>query len=218
MKKLSIYSPIDPHLVISLLIVPLTLFCFMLLPILLGLWKGYLLSFGVYWFFCLLHGSKLKVGSMKALYRLPSFNNRSAITYLLCFMPALGAFIVSFLPAVKHFSPLLLVLVMLASLINGFVEEYYWRATFLSRYRQQIRRAYLIPAGLFGLWHISVWAAPGMLYQGGFAALVGGACFMGLLWGYVAYRHQQVLMVTIAHILTNFFAFTGLVADNFFLL
>ncbi|WP_313232697.1 hypothetical protein [Tissierella praeacuta] len=34
---------------------------------------------------------------------------------------------------------------------------------------------------------------------------------MGLLWGWVAYTTKSIKIVTIAHIITNFFAFTGMI-------
>mgnify|MGYP005834088471 CR=1 FL=1 len=39
---------------------------------------------------------------------------------------------------------------------------------------------------------------------------------MGILWGWVAFRTKSIKVVTIAHIITDFFAFTGLIFDNWF--
>jgi membrane protease YdiL (CAAX protease family) len=101
-----------------------------------------------------------------------------------------------------------------AALVNGSVEEFYWRGAFVSRYGRNLRLAFLAPTLLFGLFHVSVYAAYGISYQGGFAPLIGGASFMGVLWGYTAYKQQRVLLPTLAHIFTNFFAFSNLVVEN----
>ena len=55
-----------------------------------------------------------------------------------------------------------------------------------------------------------------MKYQGGVASLVGGAFFMGVLWGLVAYKTRSIKVVTIANIIADFFAFTGLIYENWF--
>lgn len=60
--------------------------------------------------------------------------------------------------------------------------------------------------------------AKGVVYQGGFVSLVGGSFFMGILWRWVAYKTKSIKIVTVAHIITNFFAFTGLIFENRFLL
>lgn len=41
--------------------------------------------------------------------------------------------------------------------------------------------------------------------------------FMGLLWGWVAYKTKSIKFVTVAHIITNFSAFTGLIFENWFI-
>ncbi len=68
----------------------------------------------------------------------------------------------------------------------------------------------------FGVWHIALYFAKGMVYQGGFDSLVGGSFFLGLLWKWAAYKTKSIKTVTGAHIITNFFAFTGLIFENWF--
>lgn len=198
----------------SLLILPLTFAAFYFLPQYLGKTAGYLSSFAFYWIYCLVHGLQLKRGSMLGLYTFPKLRGRGLLFVLLCFIPVIGAFSASFLRAYPQLSPELYLILAAAALVNGFVEEFYWRGAFISRYKQDFRYAFLIPALLFGLWHISVYAAYGVAYQGGFMPLVGGAFFMGILWGYTAYKQQRILAPTIAHILTNFFAFSNLIVEN----
>ncbi len=215
-------TPINPpagatasrHLFISCLIIPLTLASFYFLPQLIGKTAGYIGSFAIYWLYCLLHGLRLKEGSVAKFYSFPTFNRQNILLGLLCFAPAIGAFSAAFSQAYQQLNTSLYLILIAAALINGFVEEFYWRTAFISRFKQNIRLAYFLPALLFGLWHISVYVAHGIVYQGGFLPLVGGAFFMGALWGYTAFRQQRTLVPTLAHILTNFFAFSNLLVEN----
>lgn len=173
---------------VSLLILPLTFLCFTMLPKLMSLWEAYLVSFVVYWSFCLLHAWHLKKGSVGYMYGLPKWSKIDFLLIICCFVPAVGALSVSFLPAVSKLTDGVALLIMGFSVLNGFVEKFYWRTAYISRYGQEFYAAFLLPALLFGCWHVSVWAAPGVTYQRKFAALVGGASFMSLLRGYTAYR------------------------------
>lgn len=202
------------HLLLSLLILPVTFAAFLLLPQVLGKTGGYLASFSIYWLYCLLHGLQLKGGNLAGLYAWPSLTKQNVLLLFLCFVPVLGAFFAAFLPVFQHLHLTFYLLLTAAALVNGFVEEFYWRGAFISRFQQHFRLAFVFPTVLFGLWHISVYAAYGITYQGGFLPLVGGAFLMGCLWGYAAYKQQHVLAPTIAHILTNFFAFAGLLVEN----
>ncbi|MFD3001786.1 CPBP family intramembrane glutamic endopeptidase [Pontibacter toksunensis] len=203
-EKLESKSP----LLLSLLILPLTFASFFFLPQVLGKTAGYLASFSIYWLYCLLHGMQLKGNNLAKLYTWPPLTRQNVLLLLLCFVPVLGAFSGAFLTFYHHLNLTLYLILAAAALVNGFVEEFYWRGAFISRYKQHMGLAFVFPATLFGLWHISVYAAHGVSYQGGFLPLVGG------LWGYVVYKQQRVLAPTIAHILTNFFAFSGLLVEN----
>lgn len=72
----------------------------------------------------------------------------------------------------------------------------------------------LYPLILFTAWHIALALLPGIHYEGGAGALIGGAGFLGLLWGLAVWRTRDLRSVTIAHVLTNTFAFSGLVLAN----
>ncbi len=77
--------------------------------------------------------------------------------------------------------------------------------------------AYIYPTIMFSCWHIALALAQGMVYTGGGLALIGGASFMGFLWGIVAFKTKSIKYTTIAHVLTNCFAFSGLIYENWFL-
>ncbi|MHA3916800.1 CPBP family glutamic-type intramembrane protease [Halovulum sp. GXIMD14793] len=72
-----------------------------------------------------------------------------------------------------------------------------------------------VSATLFGIWHLALGSAYGVTYEGGVLALVGGGFVLGVFWTFVAFRTGKTGWTTIAHILTNIAAFTGLIASNF---
>jgi membrane protease YdiL (CAAX protease family) len=102
------------------------------------------------------------------------------------------------------------------AVLNGSIEEFYWRGLYLLEYRENARIGFFLSSLLFGAWHFSVWFARGMLYKDGMPALVGGAYVMGLLWTWVARSQGNIRAVLPAHVLVNLFAFTGLFVDNGF--
>ncbi len=197
------------------LLLPVTLASFYFLPQLLGKTTGYLAAFVLYWAWCVVHGLYLGKGEIKTLYRLPPRTGIHLLWSVLCFLPAIGAFTAAFLVAQPFLGGWLYLILGAAALVNGSVEEFYWRGGYVSRFGQSKVYAFLLPTLLFGLWHISVYVAYGINYQGGFWPLVGGAFFMGLLWGYTAFRQQGILVTSLAHVLTNFFAFSNLLVQNF---
>jgi membrane protease YdiL (CAAX protease family) len=134
--------------------------------------------------------------------------------FSLAFIPCVATFFVVF----KNYAPKVgipvLLIALSSALINGTFEEMLWRGAYNKIFNNNIILGYLYPSVFFGIWHIALYLAKGMVYQGGFASLVGGASFMGLLWGLVVYKTKSIKVVTFAHILTNFFAFTGMIFEN----
>jgi uncharacterized protein len=53
-----------------------------------------------------------------------------------------------------------------------------------------------------------------VLFDGGALALLGGAAALGLLWSAIAWRTGSVFYVSLAHSLTNLFAFWVLFDRN----
>jgi membrane protease YdiL (CAAX protease family) len=102
------------------------------------------------------------------------------------------------------------------AVINGFVEEFFWRGMYLLQFRKSVVIGMVVAPLLFAAYHIALWYVKGITYQGGIFALVGGAYVMGLLWSWVSRKTGTIFSVTIAHILVNVFAFTGLFVENGF--
>lgn len=186
-----------------------------------GKTSGFIMGFCMYWFvFCLpisLYSAN-GIGELKKMYAQKP-NGPTAkrlLYYLLALIPCIGTFFAVFQKIAFLAGPWVIGLAFLFALINGWIEELFWRGCFNQSFKNNIVLAYIYPTIFFGIWHVGVYFAKGMEYQGGFASLVGGSFLMGLLWGGVAYKTKSIQVVTAAHILTNFFAFTGLIYQNWF--
>lgn len=156
---------------------------------------------------------------VKSIYKKPSLPMRTpkkSLFIMFAHMPCLGTLFAVFIPKITVISIQVLGIALLYALINGTIEELFWRGVFLNTFPDNSLKGYILPALFFSLWHIALYVLKDMNYQGGFAALVGGAAFMGILWGFIAYKTKSIRVVTIAHIITNFFAFSGMIYDNWF--
>ncbi|MGJ8625621.1 MAG: CPBP family glutamic-type intramembrane protease [Sulfitobacter sp.] len=101
-----------------------------------------------------------------------------------------------------------------AALINGFSEEFFWRGAYLELGRgNPVFQS--LGVLLFGLWHVPLMFAQGVDYQGGAVALIFGAWGLGAFWAVVASRTDGIGWPIVAHIVSNVFAFTGVVALSF---
>ncbi|HLV82505.1 MAG TPA: CPBP family glutamic-type intramembrane protease, partial [Devosia sp.] len=69
---------------------------------------------------------------------------------------------------------------------------------------------------LFTAWHIPLVLSVGIVFDGGAAALIGGAAALGLMWNWIAWRTGSVFYVGLAHFITNLFTFWVLFARNGF--
>ena len=206
-------------LVSSLLLLPYTFGLFQLTTLALGHKWGYVTGFLGYWAYCLiiawfLSGSDWNY--FKTLWNQPRNNKYATWIGLAAFIPALGVFFVSFLPNVAKLTLSAGVLLVGMVLLNGFIEEVYWRGLYLIEYPDNSRIGFILAWILFGAWHVSLWFARGMIYKDGFLALVGGAYGLGLIWTWVARSNRNLRTVVPAHILANLFAFTALFVDNGF--
>lgn len=183
----------------------------------LGTKNGYLVGFVVYWSYCLVFVFLLsKRGELKARLRC-NVNSKQALLYsMLTFIPIFGAAYANFLPYTHLITLQIGLLVLVTSLANGIVEELYWRGLYLIEYEEKASIRLWLATFLFGLWHIALYLIDDMSY-GGFFPLVSGATFMGLLWAFCSKKLQSIACSMAAHVLVNFFAFTGFYIENGFL-
>jgi hypothetical protein len=69
---------------------------------------------------------------------------------------------------------------------------------------------------LYIAWHLPLLLSHGVIFDGGWIALAGGAAGLGLLWSWIAWRTGSVFWTSIAHALTNVITFWVLFDHNGF--
>jgi membrane protease YdiL (CAAX protease family) len=203
----------------SIVLLPFTFIFFQTTTRLLAPKWGYVTGFLGYWLYCLLTAwivSGSDWNYLKGMWVQSRNNKYHTWINLAAFIPAFGVFFVSFLPNVSSLTLSAGALLIFMGLLNGAIEELYWRGLYLLEYPDNPRIGFILSWLLFGAWHTSLWFARGMIYKEGFLALVGGAYGLGLIWTWVARSNENLRAVVPAHILANFFAFTALFVDNGF--
>ena len=104
--------------------------------------------------------------------------------------------------------PLILVAVLPAT-INGFCEEIFWRGIFVRSFPDNPWLGIVYPAICFALWHFipqSVFPAPNVV------GFVFSTVFLGLAYGFIAYRTGSAKWTAISHSLNGILALGGMVA------
>lgn len=107
-------------------------------------------------------------------------------------------------------------LIALAALLNGTLEELFWRGAILARPdgqppdREGIGAAWF----LFTIWHLALVFARGVVLPGGPLALLGGAAVLGAIWMAMRLRSRTAGAGIAAHVGLNLFAFTELGLAN----
>jgi uncharacterized protein len=167
-----------------------------------------LVLFLLYWSgACILATLGAPRAELAALYR--TRLNRRPLEFTITWLPALATFLIVLLPSASRVPPLVWPAILVFGVVNGFVEELFWRGAFVASFPDDLLLAYLYPSGMFALWHVALALLPGLHYPGGVAALVGGSTVLGLGWGWVVWRTRDLRSVSGAHAVTNVFAFVG---------
>lgn len=102
--------------------------------------------------------------------------------------------------------------VVTAALINGTLEEVFWRGTLLRD--TELVSALVLQVGLFTTWHVALLFADGVVVTGGALGLFGGALIGGILWTWARVQTGAVGFGILCHIGLNLFAFTELATNN----
>lgn len=200
------------------IIVLSTILIFQVTKLLWGTRWGYLAGFCFYWICWCLIFSFWFIGpkNIKSIYQ---FNKDArspkigSLIPLLAIFPVM-TFIASFLPYFRDIGTGIILLAFFLALVNGTAEELLWRGALIAASSSDAWRGYLYPALFFGAWHIAPeFVMPNPL-SGGALSFIGGALVMGLAWGWIAWRSHSILLITISHVLTNFFGFVGFIYMN----
>ena len=197
---------------------PVTFMIFQLFNILVKGLIGYLFAFIVYWLICIITSTLIIKGEYEfiKLYKVSRKDTKIIflISIFITFIPVILTFCVSFLKVYHLLTPVILVSLISVSIINGLIEEFFWRGAFFVTFKRRVRLAYVYPTIFFAVWHISLYFYSGIKYQGGFFPLVGGAAIMGAVWAWSVWKQKTILFTTMAHIFANFFAFSMLLVEN----
>jgi uncharacterized protein len=114
-------------------------------------------------------------------------------------VPVVGGFATVLVPALARVTIAALALAVGIAVVNATCEEILWRGVYAELFAGRWIAGWLYPAVAFTLWHISPAAATG----GRPGAFWFGVGFIGLVFGWVAYRTASIRWTTFAHILVN---------------
>ena len=106
----------------------------------------------------------------------------------------------------------ILATVALAAVLNGTLEEVFWRGTLLQD--NASRNEQIGQIMLFTGWHVALLFAAGVVVTGGPAGLLGGAAMAGVLWTLARMQTGSIGFGILCHIGLNLFAFTELASKN----
>ena len=188
-----------------------------------GITVGYISTNLIYWIvFCIPSVIFITKGKKQAFVKMymhkDSTSKTTLFTYnLLSFIPACATGFIVFMPTINVASAIPIIIALIYAILNGSIEELFWRGLFNKAFNNNIIFAFIYPTIMFSGWHVALASANGVIYTGGSITLLVGASFMGMLWGFVAYKTKSIKYITIAHIITNFFAFSGLIYTNWFM-
>jgi uncharacterized protein len=200
-------------LAVSVIGIPLTMSAvFRVLPHVIGTRPGYFLSFIFYWaIWCGAFPALVRAMIALADYRhgpdVPLWPHPSTLALLL--WPLLVTYTVAFPRFITSATmPIVVASAMLAG-VNGVAEEWLWRGTFLKLFPNERLRGVVIPSVGFGVWHFAPQLVFSNHYPGGAASLVGFSVLLGLSWGEVVRRTDNLRLVMFCHVLLDFSGLGG---------
>jgi membrane protease YdiL (CAAX protease family) len=128
---------------------------------------------------------------------------RFTIALILLALPVAFGFLFAF-PAILPFaSGATLAGLAAYAVVNGTLEEIFWRGTFARRFPSNPWLGVIYPAVIFSLWQLVPWAVfPSLLHVPAFIVL-GVALPVGLLYNWVAWRTGSIHWTVLSHVLTN---------------
>lgn len=201
-------------LALPLLPLPTMAGVFALAARVLGAEAGYLLGFGFYWLFWCLFIPRRLLGKAEfatilrdraALFT--RANWLAALLWLAVTLAAVAMYAESFLAA-----PLLLILLAVPlATVNGFCEEILWRGLYVRLFPRNVWLAVLYPSVGFALWHLAPQAVFPAENVSGF---VISTLFLGLAYGFIAYRSGSARWTAISHSISGILALSGYLAPS----
>ena len=205
-------------LVLPWVLLASTYFIFDTLAKMLDLKLAYFIGFIFYWvFWCyLVPVCVLGINTFKNVFQrvVHPFGKPYWIGILLLTLPPLLAFSTVFIKKLPDANLIIILGSLAIAVINATGEEILWRGVYIEEFPNNIFWGYLYPSIGFALWHISPQIVVESKMPGGVYAFVLGALFLGLCWGWVAYKTKSIRWSVYSHIITDFL---GLGATIYFL-
>ena len=141
----------------------------------------------------------------------PRLGKPAWLGVVLLTLPPLLAGLTVFPAKVSRATPPVVLASFALALVNGTLEEVLWRGVYVRMFSGQVGWGYLYPSLGFALWHLAPQAVHPTAMPGGVAAFIAGALFLGLCWGWVAWRTGSIRWTVVSHVLTDFLGLGALV-------
>jgi membrane protease YdiL (CAAX protease family) len=174
---------------------------------------SFIVPFSIYWLILLL--SIIRLQKDKKI--IPSYqellqNNQNTVAIIIGYVPAILVLIVTIIPLKNEVNIRLLIIAIVIGLINGFIEEVFWRGTV---YQNNNKFTLILSNILFAINHCG-FLFLNIMYQGGAVNLLGGPLIMGFIWLYATKKNNSLTHVIISHQIVNTFAFYSTFCNNGF--
>jgi len=206
-------------LALPVLLVPSTSAVFLGTTSGLGKAPGYWLGFLFYWLFWCLLVPRLVLGraGFRSLLsdRTPLFNRQNWLAALL-FLVVTAVTLVMYLASFLRASWTLILLAVPCATVNGLCEEMLWRGLYVKSFPGNPWLAILYPCLGFAAWHF----APQIVFpaSGGTPPFVLSTFFLGLAYGFIAYRTGSAKWTAVSHSLNGILAVSGMLAPSLLLI
>lgn len=203
---------------LPVLLILSTALVFVLLSQWLGNELGYVLGFLFYWIVWCVIVPLIFLGKngFFSLFReeTPLFKKENWLPITLLFSTTVGAIVMYFIPNIANTPILLIIISIPVAIINGTCEEILWRGLYTKAFPNKTMLGLIYPTIGFAFWHIS----PQLIFpsEGGMFTFAGSTFFLGLCYGWVAYRTGSIKWNALSHSLNGIFAFGGAVAPSIF--
>jgi len=203
-------------LLIPFLLIPSTAFVFVTGSQSIGPQAGYILGFIFYWIvWCflvpiLMLGASSTASLFQEKHRLFQRSNLLPAALLVVILVIT---VVMYPPSrLASASTGLLLIAIPVAVINGIAEEVLWRGVYVSMYPNSIPLAVMYPSLGFALWHI----APQLVLpaESGIWSLVISTFFLGISYGWIAFRTRSVRWPVIAHSIGGVLSLGGFIAPS----
>lgn len=165
--------------------------------------EALLRGFLVYWIACGVVFPLLVVGPRRVLATLtaPSLPGRGLSWRLATLLALPPAIVLVALPGFS--SGTLAPALVVYALLNGVIEELYWRGLFVQFFPDDATRGLLYPAVMYAAWLVVAIMASGPWTGIDLATGFGAGLLLGLLYGWVALRTGSIRWTIVSHVLLN---------------